>query len=64
MGHHHAGRLTEAEAGYRRILEHDPKNTAVLQYLGILITQRGDPAAGEKLIHRALDLRGFSRRFS
>jgi tetratricopeptide (TPR) repeat protein len=63
MGHHHAGRLTEAEAAYRQILEHEPKNTAVLQYLGILVTRRGDPAAGERLIHRALDLRGFSADF-
>lgn len=59
MGHHHAGRLTEAEAGYRQILERDPNNAAALQYLGILTMQRGDPAGGKQLIRRALDIRAF-----
>lgn len=63
MAHHHAGRLAEAEAGYRKFLERDPKNAAVLQYLGFLTIQRGDPAGGELLIRRALDIRAFVADF-
>jgi tetratricopeptide (TPR) repeat protein len=59
MAHHHAGRLTEAEAGYRKILDREPKNAVVLQYLGFLIMQRGDLPGGEKLIRLALDIRAF-----
>jgi tetratricopeptide (TPR) repeat protein len=59
MGHHHAGRLTEAEAGYRQILERDPKNATALQYLGVLTMQRGDSAGGKQLIRKALDIRAF-----
>jgi len=57
--HHHAGRLTEAEERYRQILDRNPKNAEVLQYLGVLAIQRGDPSSGEQLSLKALDLRAY-----
>lgn len=63
MAHHHDGRLAEAEAGYRLILEHRPKNATVLQYLGVLTRQNGDPVRGEQLIRQALDIRAFIADF-
>jgi len=63
MGNHHAGRWMEAEAGYRQILDHEPKNATVLQYLGVLKIQCGDTKGGEQLIRRALDIRAFIADF-
>ncbi|MGO8754318.1 MAG: DUF5672 family protein [Gallionellaceae bacterium] len=57
MQQHQAGRLAEAEAGYRRVLEQEPQNAIALQYLGVLAMQRGDPVRGEQLIRQALGIR-------
>jgi predicted O-linked N-acetylglucosamine transferase (SPINDLY family) len=46
---HRAGRLAEAEAGYRSLLASDPGNADALHLLGVLACQRGEP-------HRALAL--------
>lgn len=59
MDHHHGGRLSEAEAEYRQILEREPNNAQVLQYLAVVARQRGDLAAEERLIREALDIRAF-----
>ncbi len=63
MAHHHAGRLAEAEAGYRLVLEHKPKNATALQYLGVLSRQRGDNLRARQLNRRALDLRSYMADF-
>ena len=63
MAHHHAGRLAEAEQGYRLVLEHKPKNATALQYLGVLAKQRGDPVRALQLNRRALDLRSYMADF-
>jgi tetratricopeptide (TPR) repeat protein len=57
MGHHQAGRLDAAEEIYHRVLANEPQNAIALQYLGVLSMQRGNPAHGEKLIRKALDIR-------
>ncbi len=63
MAHHHAGRLTEAEAGYQRVLEHRPRHATALQYLGVLSRQRGDDLSARQLNRRALDLRSYMADF-
>ncbi|MBS0432312.1 MAG: tetratricopeptide repeat protein [Proteobacteria bacterium] len=52
---HRAGRLSEAEAGYRELLGIDPDDAEVLHLLGIVRGQRGDAAEGVALVERAID---------
>jgi Flp pilus assembly protein TadD len=47
---HQAGRLNEAERGYRQILAVDPRLAPAVQGYGRLLGQRGNRAAAEKLI--------------
>ncbi len=63
MAHHHAGRMAEAEAGYRLVLEHKPKNATALQYFGVLSMQRGETLQARQLNRRALDLRSYMADF-
>src|SRR5262245_55199530 len=42
LSHQQAGRLPEAELGYRRILSIDPGNEVAWQFLGVVAFQRGD----------------------
>ena len=42
---HRAGRLREAEAGYRAALDIAPGHTAILHNLGVLAAARGEPRA-------------------
>jgi len=56
MAHHRAGRLAEAEAGYREVLEHDPANIDCLHFLGFVAFQRGEHARAVELISRSLAL--------
>jgi Flp pilus assembly protein TadD len=51
---HRAGRLREAEAGYRRILTLDPRHADSLNYLGVVAAQSGRPDAAVELIGRAI----------
>ncbi|HEU0277149.1 MAG TPA: tetratricopeptide repeat protein [Rhodanobacteraceae bacterium] len=53
---HRAGRLDEAEAGYRQCLAAAPDDVAALHLLGILRGQRGDAAEGIQLLERAAGL--------
>lgn len=51
---HRAGRLSEAEAVYREVLEADPDNADALHFLGIIAYQQGRHDRAEELISRAL----------
>jgi tetratricopeptide (TPR) repeat protein len=51
---HQAGRLAEAEAGYRAVLAAQPDNVDALHLLGVLALQSGRAAEAEDLILRAL----------
>lgn len=52
---HRAGRLDEAEQGYRALLAASPDDAEVLQLLGILRGQRGDLHEGLQLLRRAAE---------
>ena len=54
LQHHQAGRLSEAEAGYREILAVDPDNIDALHFLGVISHQRGEHGRAAELISRAL----------
>jgi tetratricopeptide (TPR) repeat protein len=54
IGHHQAGRLGEAEALYRRVLEQVPAHPDALHFLGLLAHQTGRHAAAVELINAAL----------
>ncbi len=56
--HHRAGRLAEAEQGYRRILAADPHQPDALHMLGVLAYQTGRNAAAAELIRRAIARHG------
>lgn len=53
---HQAGRLDEAESGYRALLAGNPESAEVLQLLGILRAQRGDLPEAYELVRRASEL--------
>ena len=52
--HHNAGRFSEAEAGYRRILAVDAENFDALHLLGVLSFQMGHRDQAVELIARAI----------
>jgi len=49
IAHHHAGRLADAAAAYRQLLESEPGNLDALHLLGVVAIQRGEH-------HEAIDL--------
>ncbi len=53
---HQAGRMAEAESGYRAILKEHPDHVEALHYLGVLLHQRGDNEDAATLLDRALGL--------
>jgi predicted O-linked N-acetylglucosamine transferase (SPINDLY family) len=53
--HHREGRLAEAEAGYRRVLDTDPDNSDALHLLGLVRYQRNDRAGAVRFIQQAID---------
>jgi tetratricopeptide (TPR) repeat protein len=53
---HRAGRLAEAERGYRELLAASPDDAELLQLLGILRGQRGDLPEALQLVKRACEL--------
>ena len=55
--HHGAGRLPEAEALYREVLQATPNHPDALHLLGVLAYQVGYAAAGLELIDRAIEAR-------
>ncbi len=56
LAHHHAGRLPQAEACYRKILAVEPSNLNALHLLGVLARQAGQPRAAVDLISKAVAL--------
>jgi tetratricopeptide (TPR) repeat protein len=54
---HQAGRLKEAEAGYRRALAEQPENPDALHFLGLVAHQLGRHLEAIELIRQALALR-------
>lgn len=56
LADHRAGRVSEAAALYRRILDADPNNLNALHLLGMAEWQAGRPATCLELIGRALQL--------
>ena len=57
LEHHRAGRLTEAEQGYRAILQREPQHADSLHLLGVIALQAGDLNAALALVERAVALR-------
>ena len=57
---HKAGRIAEAEAGYRAVLEADPNNADALHLLGLVAHQSGDNEAALRLISQAISVNGKS----
>ena len=51
---HQAGRLAEAEKAYRKVLDIQSDQFDSLHLLGVILFQRGDPAAAVEQIDRAL----------
>jgi tetratricopeptide (TPR) repeat protein len=58
---HRSGRLTEAEALYRRLLAADPHDAEALHLLGVAADAQGEPARAVELIGQALALRETSQ---
>jgi tetratricopeptide (TPR) repeat protein len=58
MQHHQAGRLADAEALYRGILQESPQHPHALHLLGVLAHQAGRPRDAIDLINRALAVHG------
>jgi predicted O-linked N-acetylglucosamine transferase (SPINDLY family) len=52
-----SGRLAEAEAAYREVLDHDPENADALHLLGLVAGQRGELVDAVRLLKRATALR-------
>ncbi len=63
MGHHRAGRLTEAEQIYRQLYEREPHNADLLHLLGLVAYHRRDLAAGRGLIERAIAMKPNIARY-
>jgi tetratricopeptide (TPR) repeat protein len=60
MAHHKAGRLAQAEQGYRQVLRADPRQPDALHMLGVLAYQSGNNEAAVDLIGQAIALHGNS----
>jgi protein O-GlcNAc transferase len=54
---HQAGRLAEAERGYRAVLERDARHADAWHFLGVLAHQTGRLDLAGQSIHRAIGLR-------
>jgi predicted O-linked N-acetylglucosamine transferase (SPINDLY family) len=60
---HRAGRLDEAAAEYRKLLDLQPNDPDTLHLLGLVTAQSGRPEEGAKLIQRAITLRPHTAVF-
>jgi protein O-GlcNAc transferase len=57
LEHHRAGRLAEAERGYRAVLRREPEHADSLHLLGVIAMQAGNLDAALALVQRAVALR-------
>src|SRR5689334_21535215 len=57
LEHHRAGRLTQAEAAYRAMLERDPDDAGALHWLGVLTFQAGRAAEAVGMLERSVAAR-------
>ena len=64
LQHHQAGRLSEAEALYRRVLGADPRNPDALHLLGLIAQQTGQNRMAADLISQALAVKPNEARLS
>jgi protein O-GlcNAc transferase len=58
-----AGRIDQATAVCRRVLESEPANADAVELLGLLAQQSGDWSAAERLLRQAVALRPGDARF-
>ena len=54
LQHHRAGRLAEAERGYRGILQREPGHADSLHLLGVIALQSGDFTSALSLVQRCI----------
>ena len=54
LEHHRAGRLRQAEDGYRALLARDPDDADAMHWLGVLFCQAGQGAAAAELLERGV----------
>jgi predicted TPR repeat methyltransferase len=54
LEHHRAGRLRQAEEGYRALIAQDPNHADALHWLGVLLCQAGQGEAAIALLERAV----------
>jgi tetratricopeptide (TPR) repeat protein len=54
--HHTAGRLEQAEALYRQVLERQPQNASALHHLGLIAFSRGQVAPAIQLLRRSIEI--------
>lgn len=57
LAHHRAGRLPEAEALYRKVLQQRPSQPDALNLLGVIMQERGSPTRAVELISQAVHAR-------
>lgn len=57
LEHHRAGRLMHAEAGYKMLLETNPRNADALHWLGVLLCQAGQVKEAIALLEKAASIR-------
>ncbi len=61
---HQAGRVTEAQAEYQRILRHNPDYAPALHFLGVSHGQTGKLAEAERLIRKSIELQALPEYFN
>ena len=54
LAHHRAGRLAQAEALYRQVLQRTPNHARALHLMGVLMQQRGNGPAAEGFVRQAI----------
>jgi len=63
LEHHKAGRLPQAEAIYRQILQKEPNHPEALHFLGVIAYQTGKNDFAVELISKAIDISASSQMY-